>query len=285
MHAWKCYLSTANKLWFCMAALSFLVPSGSALGQVRVSLDGEFSGKLDDVKPPPVASFLRPLPRPSTASAPSQPLVAPSVVVETRAIKLSALPGISAFDETALATPVQTAICPPDADPKTDLGVVQASSSQDSPSGSIPNRSEQDSKKPEEPPFNAEDVRKPIDAFKAFQKLELERSTYFESATVSEITRLQTWMEGPYTWSAHGYSWHSPTFCYSPLYFEQPNLERYGQGIGHPFAPATSAIAFVADVTTLPIAMVCTPPWSQSCTLGHHRPGDVAPCQRKTVNH
>lgn len=244
MHAWKSHPSATDKLlWICIAALVLLVPSGSALGQVRVSLNGE----------EPLASLLRPLPRPSTASAPLQPLDAPSVVVETRAIKLSALPGISAFEESA-------------------PGVVRASSSQDAT-------------KSKESTFEANDVRKPIDAFKAFQKLKLEESTYFNSATVSEITRLQTWTEGPCTWSAHGYSWHSPTFCFSPLYFEQTNLERYGQGIGHPFAPATSAIAFVADVTTLPIAMVCTPPWSQSCTLGHHRPGDVAPCQRKTVNH
>ena len=284
MHAWNSYPSTANTFWLGMAALFILVPSGSALGQVRVSLNGEESGKLDEVKPSPVASFLRPLPHPSTASAPSQPLDAPSVVVETRSIKLSALPGISAFDESVPATPVQAAICP--SDPKADLGVVRASSSQDAPSGSIPNRNQQDSKKSEDPKFETKNVLlKPIDAFGTFQKLKLEQSTYFQSATVSEITRLQTWMEGPCTWSAHGYSWHSPTFCFSPLYFEQPNLERYGQGIGHPFAPATSAIAFVADVTTLPIAVVCTPPWSQSCTLGHHRPGDVAPCQRKTVNH
>ncbi len=31
-------------------------------------------------------------------------------------------------------------------------------------------------------------------------------------------------------WSSTGYCWQSPAFCYSPLYFEQTNLERYGTG-------------------------------------------------------
>jgi len=283
MHAWKSYPSTANKLSFCVVVLLILISPGRTLGQVRVPLNSEESGKLDEMKPSSTAPSLRPLPSPSKTEVPTLPQDARSVVIETRSIKLSALPGISAFDPSSPSTQVQIAICP--SDPKSDSSVVQASSSQDASSTSIPNRNEQDSEKREEPLFKAEDVRKPIDVLQSFQKLKLGESTYFESATVSEITRLQTWTEGPCTWSAHGYSWHSPTFCFSPLYFEQPNLERYGQGIGHPFASAASAIEFVADVTTLPIAVVCTPPWSPSCTLGHHRPGDVAPCQRKTVNH
>jgi hypothetical protein len=108
---------------------------------------------------------------------------------------------------------------------------------------------------------------------------------YFESALVAEPTRLQGPEIGPYPWSAHGYCWESPSFCFSPLYFEQPNLERYGQGVGRPFTSASSAVAFVVDVTTLPIALICSPPCSKSCTLGHHRPGDCAPYQRKTLDH
>jgi hypothetical protein len=108
---------------------------------------------------------------------------------------------------------------------------------------------------------------------------------YFESALVAEPTRLQSPEIGPYPWSAHGYCWESASFCFSPLYFEQPNLERYGQGVGRPFTSASSAVAFVTDITTLPIALICTPPHSKSCTLGHHRPGDCAPYQRKTSDH
>jgi len=108
---------------------------------------------------------------------------------------------------------------------------------------------------------------------------------YFESALVAEPTRLQSPEIGPYPWSAHGYCWESPSFCFSPLYFEQPNLERYGQGVGRPFTSASSAVVFVTDITTLPIALICSPPHSKSCTLGHHRPGDCAPYQRKTSDH
>lgn len=117
-----------------------------------------------------------------------------------------------------------------------------------------------------------------------FNDLKTDRK-YFESALVAEPVRMQSPEIGPYLWNSHAYCWESPSFCYSPLYFEQPNLERYGQGVGRPFASTSSAMKFVADVTTLPIAVVCTPPWSSSCTLGHHRPGDCAPYQRKTLDH
>lgn len=120
---------------------------------------------------------------------------------------------------------------------------------------------------------------------KVFRDLQTDRR-YMESATLVEPVRMQRNSETvPYLWNAHGYAWESATFCFSPLYFEQPNVERYGQGVGRPFASTISAVKFVSDVTTLPIAVICTPPWSCSCSLGHHRPGDCAPCQRKTTDH
>lgn len=85
---------------------------------------------------------------------------------------------------------------------------------------------------------------------------------------------------GPIQWSTSGYAWQSPAFCYSPLYFEQINFERYGQGRSSPFAGASSAARFVGHTLILPISMMHTPPWCKECTLGHHRPGDCTPIQR-----
>lgn len=120
---------------------------------------------------------------------------------------------------------------------------------------------------------------------KMFKELETDRK-YVELASLVEPVRTERNADSvPYLWNAHGYAWESATFCFSPLYFEQPNLERYGQGVGRPFASTVSAVKFVADVTTLPIAVICTPPWDCSCTLGHHRPGNCAPFQGKTTNH
>lgn len=127
-------------------------------------------------------------------------------------------------------------------------------------------------------------IHRPFDSIRLFGDLKTDRK-YFESATMAEPTRVHTSESGPYLWNASQYCWHSATFCFSPLYFEQPNLERYGQGVGAPFASTVSAAKFVTDLSALPLSMVCTPPWRNSCTLGHHRPGDCAPYQRKTLNH
>ncbi len=86
--------------------------------------------------------------------------------------------------------------------------------------------------------------------------------------------------EGLSEWSPSGYAWQSPAFCYSPLYFEQINFERYGQGRSSPFAGASSAARFVGHTLILPISMIHNPPWCKECTLGHHRPGDCTPVQR-----
>jgi hypothetical protein len=87
--------------------------------------------------------------------------------------------------------------------------------------------------------------------------------------------------EGPVDWGGKAYFWQSPAFCHKPLYFEQPNLERYGQGPGCPYNSVASASRFAGQVVTLPAAMLFTPPWSCECTLGNHRPGNCAPYQRK----
>lgn len=86
-------------------------------------------------------------------------------------------------------------------------------------------------------------------------------------------------------WTGTAYCWKSPAFCHSPLYFEQPNLERYGQGLGTPFNSIVSPLRFSQQVLTLPVAVMITPPWTKECTLGNHRPGDCAPHQGRPTAH
>lgn len=103
---------------------------------------------------------------------------------------------------------------------------------------------------------------------------------FLEGAEYFSQQRTNLGPAGLSEWSPAGYAWQSPAFCYSPLYFEQINFERYGQGRSTPFAGASSAARFVGHTLILPISMIHNPPWCKECTLGHHRPGNCTPVQR-----
>ena len=127
-------------------------------------------------------------------------------------------------------------------------------------------------------------IRDQIDISALLSKTKIAQST--DPVPVASMVRIQRTpgME-EFEWSPKGYCWQSPAFCHSPLYFEQPNLERYGTSTLPVLAPAVSATYFFGQVTLLPFKTLHQPPWSKSCTLGHHRPGDCAPVQRRNPNH
>ena len=75
------------------------------------------------------------------------------------------------------------------------------------------------------------------------------------------------------------YTWSAPSFFHRPLYFEQPNLERYGQGPRRCLQPAASAALFFATIPTLPYHLGAAAPRERVYTLGHYRPGSRAPYQ------
>jgi hypothetical protein len=75
------------------------------------------------------------------------------------------------------------------------------------------------------------------------------------------------------------YTWSAPAFYHHPLYFEQVNLERYGQGPHHAIQPLYSAAHFFATIPKLPYHVAAAPPSERVYTLGHHRPGNCAPYQ------
>jgi len=74
------------------------------------------------------------------------------------------------------------------------------------------------------------------------------------------------------------YYWDAPNFCYQPLYFEQPNVERLGYSRCAALQPAISGIHFFAQTLALPYQMTVHP-YRRDCIypLGHYRPGNPAP--------
>jgi len=79
-------------------------------------------------------------------------------------------------------------------------------------------------------------------------------------------------------WTPLSYSWEAPQLKYNPLYFEDPQLERYGNEIGI-LQPFLSGARFYTTIATLPYQMmsegnsVCHTVYD----FGYARPGDCVP--------
>lgn len=84
------------------------------------------------------------------------------------------------------------------------------------------------------------------------------------------------WMPTPYTWI-------SPAFYHYPLYFEQPNLERYGIGRARAVQPLLSSAHFFWSIPLLPYKTLAHHPRERVYTLGQGRPGNCLPVQRGVI--
>jgi hypothetical protein len=85
-------------------------------------------------------------------------------------------------------------------------------------------------------------------------------------------------------WPMDCYHWCPSCLCYQPLYFEEPNLERYGYGCGccsccgsTCIQSACSAAHFFGTVPALPYMMGANCPCECNYALGDYRPGDCNP--------
>jgi hypothetical protein len=76
----------------------------------------------------------------------------------------------------------------------------------------------------------------------------------------------------------YSYFWTAPAFFHRPLYFEQPNLERYGYdwGLAQPFI---SGAQFFVKIPLLPYMMSVHCPNEPVYSLGYYRPGSRVPYQ------
>jgi hypothetical protein len=65
--------------------------------------------------------------------------------------------------------------------------------------------------------------------------------------------------------------------CHKPLYFEEPQLERYGHEWGPVVQPVISTANFVKNVAVLPYKIGIHPVNECQYPLGYYRPGECAP--------
>lgn len=78
--------------------------------------------------------------------------------------------------------------------------------------------------------------------------------------------------------ATYSYYWLAPSLFHRPLYFEQPNAERYGHYLhGDCVQSAVSAAHFFGSVAILPYKMGASPHQACDYTLGRYRPGSCNP--------
>ncbi len=104
---------------------------------------------------------------------------------------------------------------------------------------------------------------------------------YAEPVQAMRTRDLDSPSHAPYT--LENYTYISPVFYHKPLYFEQPNLERYGQGTYRCIQPAASSIHFFGTIPLLPYKMLKQSPCENLYTLGNQRPGNCNAVQKRVV--
>jgi hypothetical protein len=86
-------------------------------------------------------------------------------------------------------------------------------------------------------------------------------------------------------WGSMSYSWEAPAVKYSPLYFEQPQLERYGNEFCLGMQPLISGLGFFLTIPSLPYQMgiegngIC----AEVYDLGYERPESCVPYSIRTL--
>lgn len=81
----------------------------------------------------------------------------------------------------------------------------------------------------------------------------------------------------PRAWAPITFTWKASALCSKPVYFEDPQLERYGHMWGPYLQPFMSAGHFFLAVPALPYLAGLYPPNEGIYTLGYYRPGSCAP--------
>jgi hypothetical protein len=76
---------------------------------------------------------------------------------------------------------------------------------------------------------------------------------------------------------ATAYCWEPSNLYHYPLYFQDPQLERYGHTYGDHVQPFVSIARFGVQFVGLPYQMTIAPPNCPIYALGWYRPGECAP--------
>ena len=83
-------------------------------------------------------------------------------------------------------------------------------------------------------------------------------------------------------WSVTAYEWQPTEFCHGPLYFEEINLERYGNEFCY-LQPAISSVHFFGTLPLLPYKTAADSPIDCIYELGHFRPGNLIPFRHHRI--
>jgi hypothetical protein len=105
--------------------------------------------------------------------------------------------------------------------------------------------------------------------------------TYAEPVHSARSRDLDSQKQAAFT--NESYVWISPVFYHKPLYFEQPNLERYGNGTHRWLQPIASSVHFFGTIPLMPYKMLTQHPCEKHYTLGNRRPGNCNPVQRSVI--
>lgn len=101
---------------------------------------------------------------------------------------------------------------------------------------------------------------------------------------VAEVISSEVRMDSTHSpWASVCYTWISPAFYHKPLYFEQPNLERYGQGTYRIAQPVVASAHFFSTIPLVPYKTLTHHPRERKSTLGHGRPGNSVPWRRRVI--
>lgn len=77
--------------------------------------------------------------------------------------------------------------------------------------------------------------------------------------------------------------WCASNLWHQPIYWEEPILERYGQGRRHVLQPFVSGAHFFVAFPTIPYQIGIARPCDRVYELGYYRPGSGAPCLRRRM--
>lgn len=75
------------------------------------------------------------------------------------------------------------------------------------------------------------------------------------------------------TWPTRVKQWDASAVSHPRVYFEDTQLERYGNHYGRITQPAVSGLKFAKDALTQPIVSLAKPPYEKRYGLGYKRPG------------
>lgn len=84
-------------------------------------------------------------------------------------------------------------------------------------------------------------------------------------------------------WAYQTYTWTASQLCHKPLFFEDVQLERYGQTSRPIVQPFRSGAHFFLNIAAMPYNAGVYPPNECRYSLGYYRPGDCAPYLSKSL--